>query len=76
MSARQGRSRGSEGSIADAGVQGHGGERRQAADQLDYLDDMVCELKEMADRSGHTTLAAILALAHIEAQQRSASLKK
>ena len=37
------------------------------ADQLDYLADMVGELRTMARRLGAETLADVLALAHAEA---------
>lgn len=37
------------------------------ADQLDYLADMVGELRTMARQLGAETLADILALAHAEA---------
>ncbi|MEQ1695602.1 MAG: hypothetical protein ABL901_07150 [Hyphomicrobiaceae bacterium] len=36
-------------------------------DQLDYMADLVSELREMSHRAGLTTLAAILALAQTEA---------
>jgi hypothetical protein len=39
-------------------------------DQLDYMADLVAELREMSQRSGLTTLAAILALAQTEAAQQ------
>lgn len=42
-------------------------------DQLDYMADLVSELREMSSRAGLTTLAAILALAQTEAAQQIAN---
>ena len=39
-------------------------------DQLDYMADLVAELREMSQRAGLATLAAILALAQTEAAQQ------
>ena len=39
-------------------------------DQLEYMADLVSELREMSQRSGLMTLAAILALAQTEAAQQ------
>ena len=44
-------------------------------DRLDYLADMVLELKHMAEQSGYVTLAAIFAVAHVEAVQQSGTTK-
>ena len=44
-------------------------------DRLDYMADMVLELKQMAERSGFVTLAAIFAVAHVEAVQQSGTTK-
>ena len=62
--------------IADEGSQSENSQQALAADKLDYLADMVLELKQLADRSGLRTLAGILALAHIEASQQVAALRK
>lgn len=40
-------------------------------DQLDYMCDLVAELRVMAAGAGMTTLAAILALAQTEATQQA-----
>lgn len=47
-----------------------------AAHKLDYMADLVLELKQLADLAGLKTLAGILALAHAEALQQVAALKK
>ena len=39
------------------------------------MADMVLELKQMAERSGFVTLAAIFAVAHVEAVQQSGTTK-
>lgn len=44
-------------------------------DQLDYLSDLVTELREMAGRAGLSTLAAILALAQTEASTQIAQAR-
>ena len=44
-------------------------------DQLDYLADLVAELREMSGRAGLTTLAAILALAQTEASAQIAQAR-
>lgn len=41
------------------------------AERLKYLVDMVSELQDIASREGCVTLAGLLALAHVEAQQRA-----
>lgn len=41
------------------------------AERLKYLADMVSELQDIASREGCVTLAGLLALAHVEAQQRA-----
>jgi hypothetical protein len=38
-----------------------------ASERLNYLADMILELKHMAEKSGCLTLAGILSLAHAEA---------
>lgn len=43
----------------------------ERAERLKYLADMVSELQEIAAREGCITLAGLLALAHVEAQQRA-----
>ena len=42
------------------------------ADQLDYIADMVGELKAMARKLGATTLADLLAVTHVEAARVAA----
>lgn len=49
--------------------------RTERAERLKYLADMVSELQEIASREGCVTLAGLLALAHVEAQQRATDLK-
>lgn len=44
--------------------------QQMSVDQLDYLSDLISELREMSLKGGLTTLAAILALAHTEAIQQ------
>lgn len=43
------------------------------AERLEYLCDMVGELRSMAEQASFLRLAAILALAHEEAQQQRQS---
>ena len=54
--------------IVEANVAG--GVVRLSLDQLDYMADLMSELREMSQRSGLTTLAAILGLAQTEAAQQ------
>jgi hypothetical protein len=42
-------------------------EASMSATRMDYMADLLLELKGMAASEGHTTLAGILALAHAEA---------
>lgn len=42
-----------------------------SAERLDYMADLIDELRNMAEEQGHVTLAAVLALAKTEAQQCS-----
>ena len=56
--------------ISDRTDETNGGRGTLSIDQLDYMADLVAELREMSQRSGLTTLAAILALAQIEAGQQ------
>jgi hypothetical protein len=44
-------------------------------DQLDYLADLVAELREMSGRAGLTTLSGILALAQTEANAQIAQVR-
>jgi hypothetical protein len=44
-------------------------------DQLDYLVDLVAELREMSGRAGLTTLSGILALAQTEANAQIAQVR-
>lgn len=62
--------------LADAALPLQGGVRAPLSiDQLDYLVDLVSELREMSDRSGLSTLAAILALAQTEANAQIAAAR-
>ena len=62
--------------LADAASPLQGGVRAPLSiDQLDYLVDLVSELREMSDRSGLSTLAAILALAQTEANAQIAAAR-
>jgi hypothetical protein len=45
-----------------------------SAERVAYMADMILELHQMAETSGYATLAAILRLAHIEAQQAARRL--
>ena len=56
--------------IAEQAEQMDGASVDLSLDQLDYMADLVSELREMSQRSGLTTLAAILALAQTEAAQQ------
>jgi hypothetical protein len=40
------------------------------AETLTYVCDIIGELKQLADKAGYRTLAAILGAAHIEARQQ------
>ena len=62
--------------LADEGSQSESSQQALVAHKLDYMADMVLELKQLADRSGLRTLAGVLALAHIEASQQVAALRK
>ncbi len=44
-------------------------------DQLDYLADLVAELRAMSGQAGLTTLAGILALAQVEASAQIAQAR-
>ena len=44
-------------------------------DQLDYLADLVSELRDLSNRAGFTTLAGILALAQTEANTQMAQIR-
>lgn len=46
------------------------------ADTLEYLVDLVTELREMAEKNELKTLAAILALAELEAKQQRSALNR
>jgi sensor histidine kinase regulating citrate/malate metabolism len=46
------------------------GQGQQTTDQLDYLADMIAELRTMAHDGHLITLAGILSLAHAEAMQQ------
>ena len=62
--------------LADTALPLQGGVRAPLSiDQLDYLVDLVSELREMSDRSGLSTLAAILALAQTEANAQIAAAR-
>jgi hypothetical protein len=43
---------------------------RSEAGQIEYLADMVCQLKEIARNGGHDRLATLLAIAQDEALAR------
>ena len=43
----------------------------RSSDYLDYLSDMILELRMMAERAETPTLAGILDLAHREARQQA-----
>ncbi len=45
-------------------------------DHLEYMADLISELREMSHRSGLETLAAILALAETEAGQQIAARRR
>lgn len=47
-----------------------------SVDQVEYLADMIAELRGLADDAGLSTLAAILALAQVEAAQQCAARRK
>lgn len=60
------------GSTADAAGDGRVAD---LAVQLDYLADMILEMREIAERAELTTLAGILDLAHSEARLRAGARK-
>ncbi len=41
------------------------------AETLSYIYDIICELKQLADKTGHNTLSAILGAALVEARIQS-----
>lgn len=45
-------------------------------DRLEYMADIVLDLKQMAESSGCVTLAAILGLAYVEATQQCERVRK
>jgi hypothetical protein len=47
-------------------------ETAQRADTLDYVSDLISELREISDRLGCATLSGILGLAFTEARQQAA----
>jgi hypothetical protein len=49
----------------------NGGEAELRSDYLQYIADMLLELKSMADKEGCTTLAGLLALSYAEAQLKA-----
>lgn len=49
----------------------HTSEQIGRADQLEYLADLILELKEMADNLGCATLAGLLVVAHRESVIRA-----
>ncbi|KAB2940935.1 MAG: hypothetical protein K8F92_17430 [Hyphomicrobium sp.] len=54
-----------------------GGQRSvRSADTLDYLCDIIQELKHLADRSGQRTLSAILAAALTEARIQNDEVRR
>jgi hypothetical protein len=46
------------------------------AETLNYLCEIICDLKLMADKAGYKTLAAILAAALAEARIQSKDVKR
>jgi hypothetical protein len=52
----------------DTDTSASGGDAR---DQLEYIADMILELRQIAARAGHGTLSGILDLAHSEARLRA-----
>lgn len=70
----------SEGSDRDAEVERDetpGSEpERHAANQLEYMADLILELKGLAERAGLETLTGILALAHAEARRQRGQLDR
>ena len=75
MNTSQGSADGPSKVVSEAGTEGHGAKAVLAADRLDYLADMISELRALAARAGHTTLAGLLALAYVEAKQQCGKLK-
>jgi hypothetical protein len=51
-------------------------QRDLSVEQLDYMADLVAELRDMAQGSGLTTLASILSLAQVEAALQSAKKRQ
>ena len=47
-----------------------------SVDQLDYMADMIAEMREMSQRAGLSTLAGVLQLAETEAAQQIANLRR
>lgn len=58
---------------ADAGLKQSGSALPNKADVLDYIADMIAEMRVIADQSGCATLAGILELARLEAAQQGAN---
>ncbi len=52
----------------DALLRANGPQGRSKADTLRYVSELSVELKQLAEKSGCTTLAGILALAQVEAR--------
>ena len=47
---------------------GENSARPSEADPLNYISELIRELKQMAEKSGYKTLAAILGMAQVEAR--------
>jgi hypothetical protein len=69
-----------EGSDRDSEVEREyaagGSPEHTAANQLEYMADLILELKGMAERARLETLSGILALAHAEARRQRGLLDR
>ena len=55
---------------------GADGQGASKGDTLDYVHDIIRELKQLADKAGYTTLSAILGAALVEALAQSGDLEQ
>lgn len=61
---------------ADAVPVSHRTDGGSRADLLDYMSDLVGELKSLSDQNAFSTLSALLALAHAEAIARRNEIRQ
>ncbi|MGH8336113.1 MAG: hypothetical protein ACRETL_04655 [Gammaproteobacteria bacterium] len=63
-------------SSAPARQENPGADQAYSADRVEYMADLIAELRELAEKGRMDTLAAILSLATNEAQQQALIRKR